>query len=262
MEWFEALILGLVQGFTEFLPVSSSGHLELGNALLKTNTGENLTFAIAVHGATVLSIIIVFFRDIKTIFIDSLQFRWNESTRYLLKIFLSLIPVIIVGVFFREQVESLFTGNIILVGCMLLVTAALLIITAAVSPGNRNISWLHSLIIGTAQAIAVIPGISRSGATIATGLLLGNKKDEATRFSFLMVLIPVIGVNLLDLFSGDLKNEPSAGVLPLLIGFFAAFFSGLVACRWMIKIVRKGRLIYFGLYCFIIGSVAVITQII
>ena len=143
MDWFEALILGLVQGFTEFLPVSSSGHLELGNALLKTETGENLTFAIVVHGATVLSIIIVFFRDIKTILIDSLQFRWNDSTRYLFKIFVSLIPVIIVGFFFREQVELLFTGNILLVGCMLLVTATLLIITATVPPGNRNISWLH-----------------------------------------------------------------------------------------------------------------------
>jgi undecaprenyl-diphosphatase len=261
MEWFEALILGLVQGFTEFLPVSSSGHLELGNALLNIQSGENLTFAIVVHGATVLSTIVVFFRDIKTIFFDSLQFRWNESTKYLFKILFSLIPVAIVGLFFRNQVESFFTGNILLVGCMLLITATLLIITSTMSPGTRNIPWLHALIIGIAQAIAVLPGISRSGATISTGLLLGNKRDEVTRFSFLMVLIPVIGVNLLDLFSGDLKAENAIGVIPLLIGFLAAFVSGLIACKWMITIVRKGKLIYFGIYCLIIGTIAIVTSL-
>jgi undecaprenyl-diphosphatase len=261
MKWFEALILGLVQGFTEFLPVSSSGHLELGNALFHIQGSEHLTFAIVVHGATVLSIIVVFFKDIKTIFIDSLRFKWNDSVRYLLKILISLIPVAFVGVFLREQVEALFTGNILLVGCMLLVTATILIVTISVPPGTKNIPWLHSFIIGIAQAVAVIPGISRSGATIATGLLLGNKKDEVTRFSFLMVLIPIIGANLLDLFGGEPAAGNQVGTIPLLVGFVAAFISGLIACRWMINIVRKGRLIYFGIYCFIIGTIAIIASI-
>jgi len=261
MEWYEALILGLVQGFTEFLPVSSSGHLELGNALLKIQTGENLTFAVVVHGATVLSILIVFFKEIKSLLADSLQFRWNESTKYLGKILFSLIPVILIGLFFRDQVESLFTGNILLVGSMLLVTAALLIIAGRKAPGTRNISLMHSFIIGIAQAVAVLPGLSRSGATITTGLLLGNKRDEVTRFSFLMVLIPVIGINLLDLLTGDLKSENAIGWGPLLIGFLSALISGLIACNWMIAIVRKGKLIWFGLYCLIIGTVAIVTSL-
>jgi len=260
MKWFEALILGLVQGFTEFLPVISSGHLELGNALFNTKTGENFTFTVLVHGATVLSIIIVFFKDIKTLLLDSFQFRWNESVRYLLKILISIIPVAVVGFFFQEQVELLFTGNILFVGCMLLITAVLLILASRQSSGTRSISWLHALIIGIAQAVAVIPGISRSGATISTGLLLGNKRDEVTRFSFLMVLIPVIGANMVDLFLNDRQPGNTVGTVPLLIGFFAAFLSGLVACKWMIAIVRKGKLIWFGFYCLIIGTVAIIIS--
>jgi len=259
MNWIEALILGLVQGLTEFLPVSSSGHLELGKALMNIEAKEDLTFAIVVHGATVLSIIVVFFSDLKKIFIDSLRFQWNDSVKYLLKIIISIIPVAVIGVFFRDQVESLFNGKIVLVGCMLLITAGLLILSGFARSGKRDIPFSHAFIIGIAQAVAVIPGISRSGATIATGLLLGNKKENVTRFSFLMVLIPIIAANLLDLFSGDLTRSSSVGTGPLVIGFLAAFVSGLIACNWMISIVRKGKLIYFGIYCIIAGGVAIIA---
>ena len=262
MEWFEALILGLVQGLTEFLPVSSSGHLELGKALLNIDTREDLSFAVVVHGATVLSIIVVFFKDLKNIFIESLKFKWNDSTKYLFKIIISIIPVAIVGVFFRDQVESLFTGNILLVGCMLLVTATLLIITIRVKTGDKNIPFTHAIIIGIAQSVAVIPGISRSGATIVTGLLLKNNKEEVTRFSFLMVLVPIIAANMLDLFSGELSSGSSVSTSSLIIGFLAAFVSGLFACRWMISIVRKGRLIWFGVYCLVVGTIAILTGII
>ena len=261
MNWIEALILGVVQGLTEFLPVSSSGHLELGKALLNVEAQGDLSFAIVVHGATVLSIIVVFFADLKKIFIDSLEFRWNDSVKYLVKIIISMIPVAVVGLFFRDRVESLFTGNIVLVGCMLMVTAVLLIASGYGGSGKKTIPFSHSFIIGIAQAVAVIPGISRSGATIATGLLLGNMKEHVTRFSFLMVLLPIIAANVLDLFSGDLTRSSSVGAGPLIIGFLAAFISGLIACRWMINIVRKGILAWFGIYCFIAGGAAILTGI-
>lgn len=261
MNWLDALLLGLVQGLTEFLPVSSSGHLELGRVLLNIDTGQNLEFTVVVHGATVLSIIVVFFSDIRKIFIDSLKFQWNESVRYLAKILVSMIPVGLVGLFLRDRVASMFTGNILLVGSMLIVTAMLLVAASLARKGDRNIPFLHALVIGIAQALAVVPGISRSGATIATGLLLGNKRAEVTRFSFLMVLLPIIAVNAMDLLSGDASGGGHAGALVLATGFVAAFVSGLIACRWMLSIVRKGKLVYFGIYCFIAGAVAVLTAI-
>jgi len=257
MGWLQALILGIIQGLTEFLPVSSSGHLELGKALLGIEAIESLNFTIVVHGATVLSTLVVFRKDIIDILSGFMKFHWNEETKYIAKILLSMIPVAIVGVFLKDYLKSFFgEGNIVFVGFMLLITAALLGFTELSRSRHREIGFSDAFIIGVAQAIAVLPGISRSGSTIATGLLLGNKKESVTRFSFLMVLIPIIGENLLDAFKGDMVNA-SVGALPLIVGFVAAFASGLFACSWMIRIVKKGRLIYFALYCAIVGIVAI-----
>jgi undecaprenyl-diphosphatase len=259
MSWFEALILGLVQGLTEFLPVSSSGHLEIGKAILQIQAKENLTFSIVVHGATVLSILVVFYRDIRDLLVRSLRFEYNESSSYLVKLLLSMVPVGIVGLFFKDQVESFFTGNLVFVGSMLLITAVILMITSFTPSRGRNISYLDALIIGIAQAIAVLPGISRSGATISTALILGNKRDEAARFSFLMVILPIVAANMLDLLNMEAAGPGAIGWKPLLIGFVAAFLSGLLACKWMLSIVRKGKLLYFGVYCLFIGIVAIIA---
>ncbi len=257
MNWFQALFLGLLQGLTEFLPVSSSGHLELGKALLGINAEHSLVFTVVVHGATVLSTIVVFRRDILELITGLFAFKWNEETKYIFKIFVSMIPVGIVGVFFKDEVESFFTGNIAFVGGMLLVTAALLAFTYFKKSNTRKISFADSLIIGVAQAFAVLPGVSRSGSTIATGLLLGDKRETVARFSFLMVLIPIIGANLKDVLDGEMTAGGSIGTMPLLVGFITAFISGLLACKWMIGIVKKGKLIYFAIYCLIIGLVAI-----
>ena len=259
MDWIEALILGILQGLTEFLPVSSSGHLELGKALLGVNTENNLTFTVAVHGATVLSTIIVFRKNIFTLLKDGFLFQWNESSQYILKIIVSMIPIGIVGFFFKDELEKIFDSNKILlyVGCFLLVTATLLAFTYYARQKEKDISFKDALIIGIAQTFAVLPGISRSGATIATGLLLGNKKTKVAQFSFLMVLVPIIGKNILSLFSGEFTSGSSIKFIPLAVGFFAAFISGLLACSWMIKLVKKGKLIYFAIYCLIIGVIAI-----
>ncbi len=260
MNWFQALILGVVQGLTEFLPVSSSGHLEIGNVLLGVETGENLLFAVVVHAATATSTIVVFRKDIGLIVSDILTFKWNESYTYTSKILISMIPVGIVGVFFEDEVEAFFTGNLLLVGSMLLITAALLVFTYFKKSGNKNVGFGHAMIIGLAQAFAILPGISRSGATIATSLLLGIEKSKAARFSFLMVLIPILGATALklkDYFEGVTSvNSISSG--SLIIGFLAAFLSGYLACKWMIEIVKKGKLIYFGIYCSVVGIIAVL----
>jgi len=257
MNWFEALILGLIQGLTEFLPVSSSGHLEIGKVLLNTEVKENLTFAIVVHGATVLSTILVFRKEIWKIIIELFDFKWNDSTKYTAKILVSMIPVVIVGLFFKEEVERFFTGNMILVGSMLFITSLLLIFTYLSKNNTKEISFIHAFIIGIAQAFAVLPGISRSGATIATGILLGNKKEDLAKFSFLMVLIPIIAANFLDLLKNNETVVAKIDMSSLVIGFIAAFVTGFLACKWMISIVKKGKLIYFGIYCFIVGVIAV-----
>lgn len=257
MNWIEALLLGLVQGLTEFLPVSSSGHLEIGKVILQIEAKENLTFSIVVHGATVLSILIVFYRDLRDLLARALRFEYNESSSYLLKLLLSMVPVGIVGLFLRDQVESFFTGNLVFVGAMLLVTATLLVITNFVPSGTRKISFLSALIIGVTQALAVLPGISRSGATISTALFLGIRRDEAARFSFLMVILPILAANILDLADMEPAGAGSIGWVPLLVGFAAAFISGLIACKWMLSIVRKGKLLYFGIYCLVIGTIAI-----
>ncbi len=257
MSTLQALILGIIQGLTEFLPVSSSGHLELGHALLGVHGHDHLVFTLVVHGATVLSTLVVFRKDILQLFRGLFQFKWNEETRYVVNLLLSSIPIVIIGLLFREQIEGLFSGDLVFVGCMLLITASLLAFTYFAKSKGKPIRVPDALIIGVAQALAVMPGISRSGSTIATGLILGKKKDEVARFSFLMVLIPILGANFLDLISGDLSSGDAVGVLPLVIGFIAAFVSGLLACSWMIRIVKKGKLIYFAAYCLVVGLIAI-----
>ncbi|NOR74801.1 MAG: UDP-diphosphatase [Draconibacterium sp.] len=257
MNEFQALLLGILQGLTEFLPVSSSGHLEIGSALLGVKTTNNLLFAVVVHVATVLSTIVVFRKDILSLLKDLFAFEWNESTIYVSKLVFSAFPVLVLGLFFKEEIEQLFTGNLVMVGSMLLVTAVLLGLTQFVKKSDGKLTYLKVFIIGIAQAMAVIPGISRSGATIATGILLQTKKNEIARFSFLMVLIPILGAAFLDIASGDVTSNTSIGWLPLLIGFVAAFISGLLACSWMIKIVKRGNLIYFAIYCLVIGLIAI-----
>ncbi|MFO7924944.1 MAG: undecaprenyl-diphosphate phosphatase [Bacteroidales bacterium] len=257
MSWIEALILGLVQGLTEFLPVSSSGHLELGKVFLDIEAKENLTFSILVHAATVLSIIVVFFKDLRFMISEVIKFQWNESTVYSVKIAVSMIPVVIVGIFLKSEIESIYTGKIVFVGIMLLITASLLLLTYFAKSRNKDVTFRDAFIIGIAQAVAVLPGISRSGATIATGLFLGVRKDLVTRFSFLMVLVPIIGATLLDILQSGSPEEITIGFIPLLIGFVAAFISGLFACRVMLNVVRKGKLIYFAIYCILAASIAI-----
>jgi len=243
---------------TEFLPVSSSGHLELGKALLGINAERSLIFTVIVHGATVLSTIVIFYKDILQLLKGIFRFKWNEETQYFFKIIISMIPVVILGLFFMEEVEGFFTGNIRFVGFMLILTSILLAFTYLKKSNKRTINFWDSFIIGIAQALAVIPGISRSGATIATGIFIGNRKELIAKFSFLMVLIPIIGANAKDLFSNDMASESSIGAIPLFIGFMAAFITGALACKWMIKMVSKGNLIYFSIYCFVIGVLAII----
>lgn len=257
MNWYEALVLGLIQGLTEFLPVSSSGHLEIVKHLFGIDPEASFYFTIAVHGATVLSTIAVFRKEIASLIGGTLKFRMNEETSYSLKIIVSMIPVGIAGLLLKDLIEKLFNGNIVFIGLMLLVTSILLASAHFITKRERNIGYLDALIIGIAQAIAVIPGISRSGATISTGLLIGNKKDEIARFSFLMVLLPVIGANLLEIMSGD-AGTVSTGTGIILTGAVTAFISGYIACRWMINLVKRSKLIWFSVYCAIAGLLSIL----
>lgn len=258
MDLLEAIILGIIQGLTEFLPVSSSGHLEIGKYLFGVDAETSFSFSVIVHGATVLSTIVVFRKEIIRIFRGVVKFKMNSETDFALKIGTSLIPIFIVGFFLDEQVESLFNGNIVFVGLMLLVTALLLIVSSLIKRGSRDISYLDAFIIGIAQAFAVLPGVSRSGATISTGLILGNKKENLAEFSFLMVLIPVIGANLAELAKGEFSAAGSISPGILVAGFISAFITGYLACTWMIALVRKGKLYWFGIYCIVIGLVAIL----
>ena len=256
MNELQALLLGLIQGLTEFLPVSSSGHLEIGHSLLNIKNENNLLFVLAVHVGTVLSTLIVFRKDIAELCSDIFKFKWNHSTIYVCKLLFSSVPIIIIGLLFKEEIESIFTGNLFFVGCMLLLTACLLSLTHFVKGAGKEITFFKAFIIGIAQTCAVLPGISRSGATIATGLLLKSKKEDIARFSFLMVLIPIIGAAIIDIFGGELSSK-SVKLGPIIVGFISAFVSGLVACSWMIKIVKQGKLIYFAIYCALIGLIAI-----
>ncbi len=257
MNWFEAIALGLIQGLTEFLPISSSGHLEIAKSIFGIDPEANFYFTIAVHGATVLSTIVVFWKEIIELISGTLKFKMNDETSYVLKLIVSMIPVGIAGLFLKDPIESLFNGNIVFIGFMLLITSTLLALAHFIKKREREIGYLDALLIGIAQAIAVIPGISRSGATISTGLMIGNSKDKIARFSFLMVLVPIIGANLLEIMSGEINlNSTSFGII--LIGFLAAFVSGYLACRWMIGLVKKSKLIWFSIYCLIIGLLSIV----
>lgn len=257
MEWLDALILGVIQGLTEFLPVSSSGHLELGKAILGDNSvpEESLLFTVVLHFATALSTIIVFRKDIFNLIAGMFSGKMDDVI-FAGKIILSMVPAVIVGLFFEEQLESLFNGNIILVGCMLIVTGLLLFLAGRAKNTGKNISWKDALLIGISQAIAMLPGVSRSGATISTSVMLGNDRTKAARFSFLMVVPLIFGKIAKDIMSGDISMESSASI-PLLIGFIAAFVTGLIACTWMISLVRKAKLHYFSYYCFAVGLIAI-----
>lgn len=257
MGWIEALILGIVQGLTEFLPVSSSGHLEIGKVMLGVNAEKSLIFTVVVHGATVLSTIIVFWKDILILFKGLFAFKWNDETKYVAKLIVSMLPVAILGFTFADEIQMLFNGNLLLVGSMLIVTALMLTFSHYAKQKEKEISFGNSFVIGIAQALAVLPGISRSGSTISTGLLLNNKKDGIAKFSFLMVLVPIIAANLKDLMDGKLSENSGVSGFALFVGFMAAFISGLLACKWMIGIVKKGKLIYFAIYCFAVGLVSI-----
>jgi undecaprenyl-diphosphatase len=257
MNWFEAIILGLIQGLTEFLPISSSGHLELGKHLFGINPEANFYFSVVVHGATVLSTLVVFWSEIVLLIKGIFKFRFNDETKYIIKIVISMIPVAIAGVFMTDIAEEYFTGNMISLGIQFLISALFLFMALVIKPKERPIGYIDSLIIGIAQAFAILPAISRSGATIATGMMIGNKKSELAQFSFLMVLVPVIGANLVEIKSGGFSNEGTS-IAVILIGFISAFVSGYIACKWMISLVKKGNLIWFALYCILIGVFSIL----
>ena len=263
MEWFEALILGVIQGLTEYLPVSSSGHLAIGANLFGLSGEENLTFTVAVHVATVLSTCVILWKEIVWLFTDLFKFKWNEGTKYIVNILISMIPVAIVGFFFKDKVEEVFGSGLLVVGICLMITAMLLAFSYWAKPRQReHISPWHAFVIGIAQALAVLPGLSRSGSTIATGLLLGNKKERLAQFSFLMVIPPILGEALLDV--KDMAemgvSQAMAGISPLAlaVGFLAAFVCGCLACKWMINIVKRGKLIWFALYCAVVGLLTIV----
>ncbi len=262
MSWIEALILGIVQGLTEFLPVSSSGHLQIGAALLGVKATNNLMFTVAVHAATVLSTIVVLRKEIADLLMGLFKFKWNEETQFIAKLAISAIPVGIVGICFKDAVEAVFADGLMIVGAMLLVTAALLSFAYFAKPRQKEkITFRDALIIGISQALAVLPGLSRSGTTISTGILLGDKKEAVAKFSFLMVLAPILGECLLDLTKGEFAASASGiPITSLITGFVAAFVAGYIACSWMIDLVKKGKLVYFAVYCAIVGAVVLIWQ--
>lgn len=266
MNELEALILGLIQGLTEYLPVSSSGHLTIGQEVLGVSGSDNLIFDVVVHVATVLSTLVILWKEIVWIFKGLFKFRWNDETRYTVNILVSMIPVGIVGVFFKDYVEEIFGSGLFIVAYFLMVTALLLTFSYYAKPRQKEkISLRDAFIIGIAQAAAVMPGLSRSGSTIATGLILGNKKEKLAQFSFLMVIPPILGEALLDVMKA-VKHGAEAvtggmSISALAVGFIAAFISGCFACKWMISIVKKGKLIYFAIYCAIISVVALIFSL-
>lgn len=272
MSWLEAVILGIVQGLTEFLPVSSSGHLTIAKELFGIDA-SNLSFEVAVHAATVLSTIVVFRETIWDLLKGFFKFKYNPQTDYLLKIGVSMIPILIVGVFFKDTVEAIFGSGILVVGIMLVVTACLLTFSEYVTKRRagmskdgaevgKEVGYKEAIIIGLAQSVAVLPGLSRSGTTIATGLLCGVKKSSMAQFSFLMVLIPILGEAFLELVGGEFSAGASGiSTVSLISGFLAAFISGFIACKWMIDIVKKAKLTYFAVYCLIAGAVSIVLAL-
>jgi undecaprenyl-diphosphatase len=259
MSWLEAFLLGLLQGIAEFLPISSSGHLEIGKVFLSVQNADNKLFSVVVHVATVLSTILVFRKDLWVLTREFFRFRWSPTTQYVGMLFLSMTPVGLVGVFAKDHLDELFTGNLLMVGLLLFVTAALLLLTQFYKPKTEKpITPVRAFVIGVAQAIAVLPGISRSGATISTALLMGVSRDQAARFSFLMVIIPILGAGLLE--AKDVMENPveasAIGMDALAIAFVTSLVSGWAACKWMLKLVKSGSLKWFALYCAVVGAAA------
>ena len=260
MDYLDSLILGIIQGLTEFLPVSSSGHLELGKSLLGDNSlpKESMIFTVVLHFATALSTIVVFRKDIIEIIKELLKFEWNSNTQFIFKIIISMLPAALIGVFFETELESLFSNNIVLVGAMLIITGLLLLLADRAQNTSKNVSFKNAFTVGVAQALAILPGISRSGATISTAVLLGIDKTKAARFSFLMVIPLIFGKIFKDIFSGELSYE-NAQITSLGIGFITAFVSGLLACTWMIRLVKNSQLKYFAYYCAMVGIIAILS---
>lgn len=261
-EWLKAIVLGIVQGLTEFLPVSSSGHIEIFNFIMNQDidTDSNMMMTVVLHAATALSTIVIFRKDIGKIISGLLQFKWNEDFQFSAKIVLSMIPAAIVGLKFDDLIEGFFTGNLILVGSMLIVTAALLFFADKAKSTDKGVSFFNALIIGIAQAIAILPGISRSGATISTSVLLGIDRAESARFSFLMVVPLILGKMAKDILDGAM-TQGGVDITPLVLGFIAAFLTGLVACKWMIAIVKRSKLTSFSIYCLIVGIIGLSYQL-
>lgn len=262
MDIIEAIVLGIIQGLTEFLPVSSSGHLELAKAILGDNSvpEESLTFTVVLHAATALSTLVVFKKEVAEILKGLFQFKWNEQTEFSLKIIVSMIPAVIIGLLFEEELESFFGGKILFVGLMLIITAVLLLLADRAKKTDKKVSFTNAIIIGISQAIAMLPGISRSGATISTSVLLGIDRTKAAKFSFLMVVPLIFGKVAKDLLSGDISFT-SAEALPMSAGFISAFLAGLIACNWMIALVKKSKLSYFSIYCAIVGIIAIVYSL-
>lgn len=258
MSSIEAIILGIIQGLTEFLPVSSSGHLELAKAILGDTSvpKESLTFTVVLHFATALSTLVVFRKEIAQILKGLLQWKWNEEFKFSVKIIISMLPAVVVGLLFEKQLAAFFGGNILLVGFMLLITALLLLLADKAKNTQKKVSFSNSLLVGVSQAIAMLPGISRSGATISTAVLLGIDKTNAARFSFLMVVPLIFGKIGKDILGGDLGFQ-SSEIIPIAAGFIAAFIAGLFACKWMIALVKRSKLSYFSLYCAVVGIGAI-----
>ncbi|NME70188.1 undecaprenyl-diphosphate phosphatase [Flammeovirga aprica] len=261
MNIFEAIVLGIIQGLTEFLPVSSSGHLELAKVILGDTSvaEESMMMTVVLHFATALSTVVIFRKDILEILKGLFQFKWNEQTQFSIKIVLSMIPAAFVGVFLNDQIEQLFGGAVLLVGCMLLVTAVLLILADKAKNTSKSVGYKEAIIIGIAQAIAILPGISRSGATISTSVLLGIDREKSARFSFLMVVPLIFGKIAKDILDGAFSS--TFEVVPMTVGFVAAFVTGMVACTWMISLVKKSKLMYFSIWCASVGTIAIIYSI-
>lgn len=257
-ELLEAAILGVVQGLTEFLPVSSSGHLEIGKVMLNTELekGDSLMMTVVLHAATALSTIVIFWRDIVEIIRGAFMFKWNEETQFIAKIVVSMIPAVFVGLVFKDPIESMFSGDMLLVGLMLLVTGVLLLLADRAKNTERPVSFVNAIIVGISQAIAILPGISRSGATISTSVLLGIDRTKAAKFSFLMVVPVIFGKVAQDLISGEVSFNGEQSTA-LAIGFVAAFVTGLIACKWMLALVKNCQLWWFSIYCFVVGAICI-----
>ncbi len=261
MSWIEALILGIIQGLTEFLPVSSSGHLEITKVLLGDTAvpEDSMLMTVVVHAATALSTIVVFRKDVVEILRGIFQWQWNAEMEFAIKIGISIIPAGIIGITLDKQIESLFGNQVVLVGAMLIVTALLLFIADMAKTTDKGVTYWNALVIGVAQAVAILPGISRSGATISSSVMLGIDRTKAARFSFLMVVPLILAKMVMDIYSGDVADSKlGAGVM--ITGFLAAFVSGIIACAWMIRLVKRAKLKYFAFYCLAAGIAAILLM--